>query len=266
MDAPRILLIGYSGANNTANGDLAPGLANGERFGGSAGPDSPVISDDGNGLFRVQLVSNTGTALSPTYLSRAYYYGDMYLWPKIWSYNPHITNAHWIFPGDRIRLTDPYESVSGGGPEGEGLSFAETYDPRDEGGQTYLLERYAFIDEEVADYARERVADGSWSRRGALERARAEVVRVIGWEHEALAATCPAIIDYVVPGQEEGNAELLTKHECGVTTKTPEESGEQAKRLLADDRAEAKRMKANMRAHSVPDAAMRIARQVLAHA
>jgi processive 1,2-diacylglycerol beta-glucosyltransferase len=84
--------------------------------------------------------------------------------------------------------------------------------------------------------------------------------------HEALAATCPAIIDYVVPGQEEGNAELLTKHECGVTTKTPEETGEQAARLLANDRAEAKRMKANMRAHSVPDAAMRIARQVLAPA
>ncbi len=76
----------------------------------------------------------------------AYYYGDMYLWPKIWSYNPHITNAHWIFPGDRIRLTDPYESVSG--PEGPGLSYAETYDPRQTGGQTYLLERYAFIDED----------------------------------------------------------------------------------------------------------------------
>jgi hypothetical protein len=77
----------------------------------------------------------------------AYYYGDMYLWPKIWSYNPNITNAHWIFPGDRIRLTDPYETVSGG-PEGEGLLFAETYDPRDDVGETYLLERYAFIDED----------------------------------------------------------------------------------------------------------------------
>lgn len=76
----------------------------------------------------------------------AYYYGDMYLWPKIWSYNPHITNAHWIFPGDRIRLTDPYETVTG--PDGEGLSYAETYDPRQTGNQTYLLERYAFIDED----------------------------------------------------------------------------------------------------------------------
>lgn len=84
----------------------------------------------------------------------AYYYGDMYLWPKIWSYNPHITNAHWIFPGDRIRMTDPYASV-GGGDQGQGLSFAETYDPRSGTGQTYLLERYAFIDEEEIDKSME---------------------------------------------------------------------------------------------------------------
>ncbi|PRP94476.1 hypothetical protein ENSA5_40950 [Enhygromyxa salina] len=83
----------------------------------------------------------------------AYYYGDMYLWPKVWSYNPHITNAHWIFPGDRIRLTDPYDTVTG--PGGDGLSFAETYDPSQPSSQTYLLERYAFIDEEEIDQAME---------------------------------------------------------------------------------------------------------------
>jgi hypothetical protein len=91
----------------------------------------------------------------------AYYYGDMYLWPKIWSYNPHITNAHWIFPGDRIRLTDPYESVSGPGDGssggGPGLSYAKTYDPRQTGGQTYLLERYAFIDEDELNKSMEIV-------------------------------------------------------------------------------------------------------------
>lgn len=76
-----------------------------------------------------------------------YYYGDMYLWPKIWSYNPHITNAHWIFPGDRIRLTDPYDSVESG-DQGDGLGFADSYDPRDNTPDNYLLERYAFIDEE----------------------------------------------------------------------------------------------------------------------
>jgi processive 1,2-diacylglycerol beta-glucosyltransferase len=82
--------------------------------------------------------------------------------------------------------------------------------------------------------------------------------------HEALAATCPAVIDYVVPGQEEGNAELLTKHDCGVTTKTPQETGEQAARLLANGLAEARRMKANMRAHSEPAAAEKIAQHMLA--
>lgn len=84
----------------------------------------------------------------------AYYYGDMYLWPKIWSYNPHITNAHWIFPGDRIRLTDPYNDQAQAGP-GDGLSYAETYDPRRPSDQTYLLERYAFIDEDELDKSME---------------------------------------------------------------------------------------------------------------
>ncbi len=83
--------------------------------------------------------------------------------------------------------------------------------------------------------------------------------------HEALAATCPAIIDYVVPGQEEGNAELQTRHDCGVTTSTPEETGVQAERLLANHAAEAKRMKANMAPLSEPDASLKIARDVLNH-
>jgi hypothetical protein len=85
----------------------------------------------------------------------AYYYGDMYLWPKVWSYNPHITNAHWIFPGDRVRLTDPYESVEGSAEQGDGLGFADSYDPRVGSPQTYLLERYAFIDEEELDKSME---------------------------------------------------------------------------------------------------------------
>ncbi|MCA9711560.1 MAG: LysM peptidoglycan-binding domain-containing protein, partial [Myxococcales bacterium] len=42
----------------------------------------------------------------------AYYMSDPYLWPKLWSWNDHVTNAHWIFPGDRIRLHDPYSEPS----------------------------------------------------------------------------------------------------------------------------------------------------------
>lgn len=39
------------------------------------------------------------------------YYRNAWAWPKLWSYNPAITNPHWIYPGDVIRLVPP-----GGGP------------------------------------------------------------------------------------------------------------------------------------------------------
>lgn len=32
------------------------------------------------------------------------FYGNPYEWPRVWSYNPEITNPHWIYPLDRIRL------------------------------------------------------------------------------------------------------------------------------------------------------------------
>jgi len=33
-----------------------------------------------------------------------YYFSNPWEWPKIWSYNPSITNPHWIYPGDVVRL------------------------------------------------------------------------------------------------------------------------------------------------------------------
>ncbi len=33
-----------------------------------------------------------------------YYFSDPWQWPKVWSYNPTITNPHWIYPGDLVRL------------------------------------------------------------------------------------------------------------------------------------------------------------------
>lgn len=32
------------------------------------------------------------------------YYGNPWEWPRIWSYNPEITNPHWIYPSDHVRL------------------------------------------------------------------------------------------------------------------------------------------------------------------
>jgi len=35
----------------------------------------------------------------------AKFLSDPFLWPKLWEKNPYITNPHWIYPGNPIRLT-----------------------------------------------------------------------------------------------------------------------------------------------------------------
>lgn len=44
------------------------------------------------------------------------YMGDVYEWPRLWSYNPHITNPHWIYPGDIVYLRPATQE----GPKAEG--------------------------------------------------------------------------------------------------------------------------------------------------
>lgn len=48
-----------------------------------------------------------------------YYFNDPWQWPKVWSYNPQISNPHWIYPGDLVRLL-PRGVFAGGGDEGAG--------------------------------------------------------------------------------------------------------------------------------------------------
>ena len=33
-----------------------------------------------------------------------FYFNNPFNWPKVWSYNPEISNPHWIYPGDQVRL------------------------------------------------------------------------------------------------------------------------------------------------------------------
>lgn len=76
---------------------------------------------------------------------------DAYAWPKVWSYNDHVTNAHWIFPGDRIRLTDPYKRDDAPGEITEGvagLQFERTGIEVSQRLHSYLLNRTAFVEAE----------------------------------------------------------------------------------------------------------------------
>lgn len=81
--------------------------------------------------------------------------------------------------------------------------------------------------------------------------------------HEVLAARCPAVIDYVVPGQEEGNAEYLLSHRCALRSNTPHETADCVARLLADGGRLGREFREAMIPISLPDAAMRAAKQAL---
>lgn len=35
------------------------------------------------------------------------FFNDPWYWPTLWSFNPHITNPNWIFPGDLVYLMPP---------------------------------------------------------------------------------------------------------------------------------------------------------------
>lgn len=84
--------------------------------------------------------------------------------------------------------------------------------------------------------------------------------------HEVLAARTPAIIDYVVPGQEEGNAEMLLKNQCALRSQTPLETAAAATRMLANQASLAKAMRTHMIPPlSLPNAAQSTADAILSH-
>ena len=46
------------------------------------------------------------------------YYGDPYRWPQVWSYNPDITNPHWIYPDAQVQLRPEDGNVVETAPKG----------------------------------------------------------------------------------------------------------------------------------------------------
>ncbi len=81
--------------------------------------------------------------------------------------------------------------------------------------------------------------------------------------HEVMAARTIPVIDYVVPGQEEGNADYLLTRNCALRSQTPQETGEAVARLLNNGGKLVRQMRENMLPVSVPDAALRVAHEVL---
>ncbi|TFE68387.1 UDP-N-acetylglucosamine--LPS N-acetylglucosamine transferase [Methylacidiphilum sp. Yel] len=80
---------------------------------------------------------------------------------------------------------------------------------------------------------------------------------------EAIAACCPMIIPQVVPGQEEGNYELLRRYEVACFAEKPSDIGSALDFLFENEAKHWKKLKNNLKKISKPDSSLKIARFVL---
>lgn len=85
--------------------------------------------------------------------------------------------------------------------------------------------------------------------------------------HEAMAAQCPLLISHVVPGQEEGNIELIERHDIGrLAAHYPETIAASVAEIFAHNAATWRRWKSHLKSLSGPSASHVIADFVMHHA
>ncbi len=82
---------------------------------------------------------------------------------------------------------------------------------------------------------------------------------------ESIAARCPMVVNQVVPGQEEGNCELLLRHGAGALATTPEAVLSTLRTAFADRGRVWGGWRSALEPMARPDAARSIAAHVLAH-
>jgi hypothetical protein len=77
----------------------------------------------------------------------ARHFGDPYVWPRIWSYNPKVTNPHWIYPGDVLWLTPP--NAAPASAPASVAAPAPNEPAMRRGGDEILIRNRGFVDKEV---------------------------------------------------------------------------------------------------------------------
>jgi hypothetical protein len=96
---PQVIVVGPDGKVAPAQNASEPA----NYYVGGAGPIAPdetTVVQPGGGVPELHVVRRGDTLWDICFL----YFNDPWQWPKIWSYNPQITNPHWIYPGDLVRL------------------------------------------------------------------------------------------------------------------------------------------------------------------
>ena len=80
--------------------------------------------------------------------------------------------------------------------------------------------------------------------------------------HECFAAGIPMGINYIVPGQEEGNAELALSRHCAIRIEKAAETGPMIRELIASGRYS--QLAKNIVSVGISDGAFRVAREIVA--
>ena len=75
-----------------------------------------------------------------------FYYGDPWAWPQLWAYNKSITNPHWIYPGDKIRMLAGTSTM-----KRDDLGYKEPEIPREPIKKFVRLKQRAFVEKRELD-------------------------------------------------------------------------------------------------------------------
>jgi hypothetical protein len=97
--APQVIVVGPDGKITPAQDKAAPTNFFMGDSGGAVAPEEPDAVRTGS-VPELHVVRRGDTLWDICFL----YFNDPWQWPKIWSYNPQVTNPHWIYPGDLVRL------------------------------------------------------------------------------------------------------------------------------------------------------------------
>lgn len=126
-----------------------------------AGPDDgPRSLGEARGTGRGIVLGRGGGSASPRSVPPTYtvrrgdtlwditgrFYGNPWQWPRVWSYNPEITNPHWIYPDDTLRLM-PEGAASATLPEGGRVVRAGGRAPSG----SVLLRQEGFLDKDALE-------------------------------------------------------------------------------------------------------------------
>lgn len=167
-----------SGQGAAPSGSANPGFSDRTRARSadqSYGSTASTVSPDGSVLGGLQLYDQSLAPRDSGYIDEVpdyhivqsgdtlwdisgYYLIDAHAWPRLWSWNEHVTNAHWIFPGDRIRLYDPLRGRRR--KQGPSLKFSRTRLPKGRGTGTYMLSQIAFVDAQDFDTSMKIIGGG----------------------------------------------------------------------------------------------------------